>query len=285
MHSTVDETEREPQSARRVITQGVLINILNPKLTIFFFAFLPQFVPSGASHGCPHMVELSAVFMAATFVVFAAYGVLAAAVRSHVISRPRVMTWLRRVFAGSFVAWARGWRSPRDNPSGLERHTTLGCRGDDASNPPNPTIEGPVLVVGAGLIGASVAMADRAGGHRDFLRDLDSGVAHVAASRAGGSDAAPESRPQLVVIATPPDQLAREIAGALADYPAAVVTDVGSVKGRPLAELRERDIDLSRYVGGHPMAGSERSGPMASAADLFEGRTWAVVSRPDVDPR
>ena len=101
---TVEETEAEPQSVRRVITQGVLINILNPKLTIFFFAFLPQFVPSGASHGVLTMLELSAVFMLATFVVFAAYGVLAAGVRNQVISRPRVMTWLRRVFAGSFVA-------------------------------------------------------------------------------------------------------------------------------------------------------------------------------------
>lgn len=101
---TVDEGDRAPRSARRVITSGVLINILNPKLTIFFFAFLPQFVPAGKSDGVLRMVDLSAVFMAATFVVFAAYGVLAAGVRSHVISRPRVMTWLRRVFAGSFVA-------------------------------------------------------------------------------------------------------------------------------------------------------------------------------------
>jgi threonine/homoserine/homoserine lactone efflux protein len=100
---TVEETEAEPQSVRRVITQGVLINILNPKLTIFFFAFLPQFVPSSAPHGVLTMLELSAVFMLATFVVFAAYGVLAAGVRNQVISRPRVMTWLRRVFAGSFV--------------------------------------------------------------------------------------------------------------------------------------------------------------------------------------
>ena len=87
-----------------MITQGVLINILNPKLTIFFFAFLPQFVPSSAPHGVLTMLELSAVFMVATFVVFAAYGVLAAGVRNQVISRPRVMTWLRRIFAGSFVA-------------------------------------------------------------------------------------------------------------------------------------------------------------------------------------
>ena len=101
---TVEERDPQPQSVRRVITQGVLINILNPKLTIFFFAFLPQFVPSGAPHGLLTMVELSAVFMLVTFVVFAAYGMVAAGVRDHVISRPRVLTWLRRVFAGSFVA-------------------------------------------------------------------------------------------------------------------------------------------------------------------------------------
>jgi threonine/homoserine/homoserine lactone efflux protein len=91
-------------SARRVIVRGVLINILNPKLTIFFFAFLPQFVSPGEPHAVLRMAGLGGVFMLATFVVFAAYGVLAASVRSHVIGRPRVMAWLRRGFAGSFVA-------------------------------------------------------------------------------------------------------------------------------------------------------------------------------------
>jgi threonine/homoserine/homoserine lactone efflux protein len=91
-------------SARRVIVRGVLINILNPKLTIFFFAFLPQFVGKGEPHAVLRMAGLGGVFMLATFVVFAAYGVLAASVRSHVIGRPRVMAWLRRGFAGSFVA-------------------------------------------------------------------------------------------------------------------------------------------------------------------------------------
>ena len=97
-------TATAPRPASRVILSGVLINILNPKLTIFFFAFLPQFVPAGAPGALPRMLELSAVFMLATFVVFAAYGVFAAAVRNHLVSRPRVMTGLRRVFAGSFVA-------------------------------------------------------------------------------------------------------------------------------------------------------------------------------------
>ncbi|MEU9172717.1 LysE family translocator [Streptomyces sp. NPDC048420] len=92
-----------PRSAGRVIVQGVLINLLNPKLTIFFLAFLPQFVDPSEPHALPRMLGLSGVFMLATFVVFAGYGVLAASVRSHVISRPRVMAWLRRSFAGSFV--------------------------------------------------------------------------------------------------------------------------------------------------------------------------------------
>jgi threonine/homoserine/homoserine lactone efflux protein len=93
-----------PASAGRVIVRGILINLLNPKLTIFFFAFLPQFVDPGEPHGVPRMLALSGVFMAMTFVVFAVYGVLAASVRSHVTSRPRVMAWLRRGFAGSFLA-------------------------------------------------------------------------------------------------------------------------------------------------------------------------------------
>ncbi|MDH6519202.1 threonine/homoserine/homoserine lactone efflux protein [Streptomyces sp. SAI-208] len=92
-----------PRSAGRVIVRGVLINLLNPKLTIFFLAFLPQFVSPSEPHALPRMLALSGVFMLATFVVFAGYGVLAASVRSHVISRPRVMAWLRRSFAGSFV--------------------------------------------------------------------------------------------------------------------------------------------------------------------------------------
>ena len=99
----VDEGAAAPLPAGRVIMRGILINLLNPKLTIFFLAFLPQFVSPTEPHALPRMLALSGVFMLATFVVFAGYGVLAASVRSHVISRPRVMAWLRRSFAGSFV--------------------------------------------------------------------------------------------------------------------------------------------------------------------------------------
>jgi threonine/homoserine/homoserine lactone efflux protein len=98
--------ETTPLSALKVIISGILINILNPKLTIFFFAFLPQFVSSNEAHASLRMLELSAVFMLVTFAVFVVYGVFAAAVRSHVISRPQVMTWMRRTFGGAFVALA-----------------------------------------------------------------------------------------------------------------------------------------------------------------------------------
>ncbi len=101
---TVEETA--PVSARKVIVSGVLINILNPKLTIFFFAFLPQFVSTADAQASLRMLELSGVFMLLTFAVFALYGVFAAAVRDRVISRPQVMTWMRRSFGGAFVVLA-----------------------------------------------------------------------------------------------------------------------------------------------------------------------------------
>lgn len=105
----VEEGEGEGEGAVsrstwRVIVRGVLINVLNPKLTVFFFAFLPQFVNPDEPNSAAQMLVLGGVFMLATFVVFAVYGILAASVRSQVTSRPRVMTWLRRAFAGSFLA-------------------------------------------------------------------------------------------------------------------------------------------------------------------------------------
>ena len=98
------ENEVGPRSAAQVSISGILINILNPKLSIFFFAFLPLFVSANEPHALSRMLELSAVFMLLTFVVFVGYGIFAASVRNHVISRPRVLTWMRRTFAGAFVA-------------------------------------------------------------------------------------------------------------------------------------------------------------------------------------
>lgn len=94
----VDQDKR-----RRVVVTGFLINILNPKLSIFFLAFLPQFIAADEAHPLARMLELSAVFMLMTYGVFVLYGLFAAAVRDRVVSRPNVMTWLRRAFAGGFA--------------------------------------------------------------------------------------------------------------------------------------------------------------------------------------
>ena len=98
------EQEAGPRSASQVIVSAILINLLNPKLSIFFLAFLPQFVSAKEAHPLARMLELSSVFMLLTFVIFVGYGLFAARVRNHVISRPRVLTWMRRTFAGAFVA-------------------------------------------------------------------------------------------------------------------------------------------------------------------------------------
>lgn len=98
---SVDE-DAKPASWRSVMASGIALNLLNPKLTIFFFAFLPQFVPAGPG-SLSAMLGLSAVFMAMTFVVFAMYGVCAAAVRDRVLARPRLLDRIRKVFAASFV--------------------------------------------------------------------------------------------------------------------------------------------------------------------------------------
>jgi threonine/homoserine/homoserine lactone efflux protein len=93
-----------PRSATQVIVSAILVNLLNPKLSIFFLAFLPQFVSAGEPHPVPRMLELSAVFMLLTFAVFVGYGLSAAAIRDHVAGHPRVLTWMRRAFAGAFGA-------------------------------------------------------------------------------------------------------------------------------------------------------------------------------------
>jgi threonine/homoserine/homoserine lactone efflux protein len=96
--------EAAPEStATGLIVRAILLNILNPKLTIFFLAFLPQFVEHGASSPLAQLLVLSGVFMAMTFAVFVAYGLLAHAFRRAVIESPRVQSWLRRGFAVTFA--------------------------------------------------------------------------------------------------------------------------------------------------------------------------------------
>lgn len=89
-------------SPGKIVVNGLLLNVLNPKLSLFFLAFLPQFVPATAANATASMLMLAAVFMLLTFVVFVGYGAFASATRRYVISRPGVMRWLRRGFAGAF---------------------------------------------------------------------------------------------------------------------------------------------------------------------------------------
>jgi threonine/homoserine/homoserine lactone efflux protein len=98
--------ETTPHSPVRVILSGILINVLNPKLTIFFVAFLPQFVSAKDPGASVRMLQLSGVFMLVTLVVFIGYGVFAASVRNHLLARPRILIWMRRSFAVAFVGLA-----------------------------------------------------------------------------------------------------------------------------------------------------------------------------------
>lgn len=136
----------------------------------------------------------------------------------------------------------------------------------------------PALVIGTGLVGASVAQALTGAGITVHLQDKVSSHARVAASRGAGTTSVPDpGAVRLVVVAVPPGALPAVIETALATYPNATVTDVGSVKGTVLAALRKTDADLSRYVGSHPMAGSQHVGPLTARADLFIDRTWVVT--------
>jgi threonine/homoserine/homoserine lactone efflux protein len=104
-HGALKIEERpDARSAVQVITDGVLINLLNPKLSIFFVAFLPQFIAAGEPHVLARMLELSGIFMLATFVIFSLYGLCAAAMRDRIVSSPRIMMWMQRTFAAAFVA-------------------------------------------------------------------------------------------------------------------------------------------------------------------------------------
>ena len=136
----------------------------------------------------------------------------------------------------------------------------------------------PALVIGTGLVGASVAQALTAGGVEVHLTDARRSHAVVAASRGAGTvDPVDADACRLVVVAVPPGSLASVIADSLERYSNATITDVGSVKGVVLAALRATGLDLARYCGSHPMAGSQKAGPLTARADLFVDRTWVIT--------
>jgi prephenate dehydrogenase len=132
----------------------------------------------------------------------------------------------------------------------------------------------PVHIVGAGLLGTSLGLALRRRNVDVLLSDRVAEHLRTASGLGAGRAYAGEV-PGLVVVAVPPDHVGAEVGRALADTDA-VVTDVGSVKTAPLRTL-DGAPGLHRYVGGHPMAGSERSGPLAASATMFDGRPWAVT--------
>lgn len=157
----------------------------------------------------------------------------------------------------------------------------------DRSAPSVPAVPGPVLVVGAGLIGTSVGLALTAAGVDVLVTDAQPEHARTAAQLGAGHQAShhPEAAPALVVVAVPPTALGAVVAAQLLAYPDAVVTDVGSVKELPLREVLDgpAGAHAARYVGSHPMAGSERSGPLAASATLFAGRPWAITPHTGAD--
>lgn len=146
------------------------------------------------------------------------------------------------------------------------------------------TLVGPVAVIGTGLLGTSIALACRRAGLEVLLNDTSLENVRTASGLGAGRAQRDGDIAQLVVVAVPPDHLGAVIAAAL-DATAGtetVVTDVGSVKSSPLAAVANHR-DVRRYVGSHPMAGSERSGPLASHEALFEGRPWAITPHAEAD--
>jgi prephenate dehydrogenase len=148
----------------------------------------------------------------------------------------------------------------------------------------NARTAGPVLVVGTGLLGASIGLALRAEGVEVLLADSSPSALDLAVDYGAGRRPEHGDEPALVVVAVPPDQIAAMVARALEHHPSALVTDVGSVKQQPLTELRALGADDANYLGSHPLAGRERGGAISARADLFLGRPWVVTPHERTTP-
>ena len=144
---------------------------------------------------------------------------------------------------------------------------------------------GPVRIVGVGLLGTSIGLGLSARGIEVILADASPTNLSIAIDYGAGRAAAAGDAPQLIVVCVPPDVTAEVVARELEAFSEAIVTDVASVKLAPLAELRARGADVSRYIGSHPLAGRERGGPLAGRADLFIGRPWVVAAHDAISYR
>jgi prephenate dehydrogenase len=142
-----------------------------------------------------------------------------------------------------------------------------------------------VHVIGAGLLGTSIGLALTEKGVDVTLADVSPTAVRLAVDYGAGRAARTDDQPGLVVVAVPPDVTAVTVGQALAQHPQALVTDVASVKGSVLDELRELGADVSRYLGSHPMAGRERGGPISARADLFVGRPWVLAGHDGISYR
>lgn len=140
---------------------------------------------------------------------------------------------------------------------------------------------GTVRVVGSGLLGASIGHALTALGVDVVLSDTSPSQLRLAIDYGAGRAERDDDRPSLIVVAVPPDVVADVVERELAAYPDAVVTDVASIKLEPLRTLRARGVDLTHYIGSHPMAGRERGGAISARADIFVGRPWVVCRDSD----
>ncbi|MFJ3673009.1 prephenate dehydrogenase [Streptomyces sp. NPDC090106] len=139
------------------------------------------------------------------------------------------------------------------------------------------------LVLGTGLIGTSAALALTQRGVTVHLADHDPEQARTAAALGAGTDEAPEGPVDLAIVAAPPAHVAGVLADAMRRGLAYGYLDVASVKGGPRRELEALGLDLSSYLGTHPMSGREKSGPLAATGDLFEGRPWVLTPTRDTD--
>ncbi|MCX5523152.1 prephenate dehydrogenase [Streptomyces bobili] len=139
------------------------------------------------------------------------------------------------------------------------------------------------LVIGTGLIGTSAALALVQRGVVVHLEDHDPEQARTAAALGAGTDEAPDGPVDVAIVAAPPAHVAAVLADAMRRGVARGYLDVASVKGGPRRELEALGLDLSAYLGTHPMSGREKSGPLAATADLFEGRPWVLTPIRDTD--